>query len=80
MKDKIKQANKIRINKKINKNTTLKDILNKKGTEEILEKFNLPCIHCPMANQEIAFLKIGDVCMVYGIDAKKLLEELNKLK
>jgi len=63
---------------KINQDTTLKEILKIEGTEEILTKYNLPCLFCPMASFEIENLKIGDVCRVYGIDSKKLLKELNE--
>jgi len=69
-----------KINKKIvDENTTLKEIFNKKGAEKILEKFNFPCLHCPMASQEIDFLKLGDVCRTYGIDLEEVLKELRKL-
>lgn len=63
---------------KITKNTTIEKILQKDGAMEILIKYNLPCLSCPMAIFEIEKLKIGDVCKVYGIDAKGLLKELNK--
>jgi len=62
---------------KINQNTFLKDILKIEGVEEILIKYNLPCLFCPMASFEIENLKIGDICRIYGIDSKKLFEELN---
>lgn len=63
--------------KKITKETTIKDILQTKGNDKILEKFHLPCLHCPMAAQEIEKLKIGQVATAYGIDIKKLLKEIN---
>jgi len=28
---------------------------------------------------ELGFLKLGDICKTYGIDANKLIKELNKL-
>ena len=66
---------------KITKETTLAEILNYSNSREILAKYNLPCLTCPMAKFEIENLKIGDVCQLYGIDSKKLLKELNeKLK
>jgi len=64
--------------KKFTKNSSLSEILEKKGMEEILAKYNLPCLTCPMARFEIEGLKLGQVCETYGIDIKKLLEELNK--
>lgn len=63
---------------KIIKNTTIEKILQKEGAMEILAKYNLPCLSCPMAIFEIEKLKIGDVCKMYGIDADSLLKELNK--
>jgi len=65
--------------KKITKETTLKEILEIEGAKEILEKYNLPCLFCPMASFEIENLKIGDICRAYGINAKNLLKDLNSL-
>ena len=65
---------------KIDKNTTLEKILKIKGAEVVLEKYGLPCMHCPMAQTELPYLKLGDVCMNYGIDLEKVLKELGKLK
>lgn len=49
-----------------------------KNGEEILTKYNLPCLSCPMAALEIDKLEIGQVAEMYGIDADKLIKELNK--
>lgn len=65
--------------KTITKDTVLADVLNIDGAEEILHKFSLPCLHCPMAAQEIGILKLGDVAEQYGIDIDALLKELNTL-
>jgi len=65
---------------KITKDTTLAEILKLPGAEEILAKYNLPCLGCPMAKFEIENLKIGQVTKIYGIDIKNLLKELNSLK
>ncbi|MFC1663983.1 DUF1858 domain-containing protein [Patescibacteria group bacterium] len=64
---------------KVTSNTTLVEILKHPGAKKILAKHNFPCLECPMAKLEIESLEIGRVCKVYGIDFKKLLEELNKL-
>ena len=64
--------------RKITAKTTLKEILESPKSEEILTKYGVPCLSCPMAIFEIEKLKIGDVCKMYGIDAKSLLKELNK--
>lgn len=63
---------------KITKNTTLEKILDKKGSEEILIKNNVPCMSCPYAEMEIGKLKIGEVCKIYGLNLEKILKELNK--
>jgi hypothetical protein len=64
---------------KINKKTKIGKVLNLEKAQKILDKFNFPCIHCPMAKMEMETLEIGQVCEMYGIDCKKLIEELNKL-
>jgi len=62
---------------KITKDTTLVEILKYSASEEILAKYNVPCLGCPMAKFELENLKIGEVCKMYGIDAEKLIKELN---
>ena len=64
--------------KKITKNTTLKEILDVPGGDEILKKYNLPCLSCPFAAEESSDLKIGEVTKVYNIDFRNLIKELNK--
>ncbi len=68
------------MNRKFTKETILADILEMPGAKEILAKYKVPCLSCPMAQFEIQDLKIGDVCKMYGIDLKKLLADLNKTK
>jgi hybrid cluster-associated redox disulfide protein len=65
---------------KITQNTALAEILEKPELVEILAKYNLPCLNCPMAKFEIENLKIGEVCKMYGIDLGSLLKELNTQK
>lgn len=74
MKKTKKAKSKIR---KITKDTTLAEILKHPKAEEILAKYNVPCLHCPMATYEIGTLKIGEVAKQYNIDLKNLLKELN---
>ncbi len=64
---------------KINNNTTLSEIFEIKGSDKVLAKHKVPCLHCPMAQMEMGLLKIGDICKKYGIGSDKLLKELNKL-
>ena len=63
---------------KVTEKTVLAEILQKAGAEEILAKYELPCLSCPFAKMEMEQLKIGDLCQQYGIDCKSLLEDLNK--
>ncbi|MEK7541012.1 MAG: hypothetical protein AAB529_02115 [Patescibacteria group bacterium] len=63
---------------KITENSKLKDILEIKGAEEILAKYMVPCLSCPMAYLELEKLEIGVVGKMYGLETKKILDELNK--
>jgi hypothetical protein len=62
---------------KITEETTLSEIMDDPKFKGILAKYNFPCLSCPFAQYEVKGLKIGNVCKMYGIDAKKLLKELN---
>jgi hypothetical protein len=61
----------------VTKDTKLAEILKRPGAGRILEKFNTPCMHCPMAAYEMGTLKIGEVAKVYGLNLAGLLKELN---
>ena len=63
---------------KVTEKTVLEKVLKIKGADEVLEKFQTPCLHCPMAAYEMAQLTIGDITRTYGIDLKGLLKELNE--
>jgi len=63
---------------KINKETTLDELLKDPKMVEVLAKYNLPCLSCPFAKMEMENLKIGDVCKTYGVDCKNLIEDLSK--
>ena len=65
-------------NLKITAKTTLAKILEKKGSDKILAECGVPCVSCPMAKFEMDQLKIGEVCRIYGLDLKKILQKLNK--
>jgi hypothetical protein len=60
------------------KNSVLVNVLKHKGAEKILAKYKLPCLTCPLLKFEIGKLKLGKICENYGIDTKKVVEELNK--
>jgi hypothetical protein len=64
---------------KITEKTNLSEILKNPKLVEILEKYNFPCMSCPFAKMEIENLEIGRVCQLYGIDAKKVVKELNDI-
>jgi len=57
--------------------STLKDILSHKRAQEILEKFNVPCLGCAFAQMEMEKLTIGAICQMYDLDLKGILSELN---
>jgi len=58
----------------ITKDTIISDVLKMdKGTAPIFIKSGMHCLGCPSASGE----SIGDACKVHGIDADKLVKELN---
>lgn len=63
----------------VTKDTILGDILKIEGAREVLSKYKLPCLTCPMAALEMGKLKIGQVAEAYDIDLDSLLKELNRL-
>jgi len=65
---------------KITNKSTLKKILEINGADEILFKYSVPCMSCPMASFEIGELEIGQVCKMYGLPLKDILSELKDLK
>ena len=62
---------------KITSKTTLAKIIEQPKGGEILSKHGVPCMGCPMAQMEIDKLEIGKVCKMYGLPAKKIIDELN---
>ena len=64
---------------KINQNTTLEKVLEYKGSEKVLGKYNVPCLTCPFAKMEMGELKIGDICRNYNINMEELIKALNEL-
>lgn len=62
---------------KITSKTTLAKIMENKASQEVLAENGVPCLSCPMAQFEIDKLKIGEVCKMYGLNLKKILQELN---
>lgn len=62
----------------ITKDATLSEIIAINGSEKILTKHGVPCVTCPYAKMEMDKLKIGEICKMYGINIKGLLEDLNK--
>ncbi|MCU0653610.1 MAG: hypothetical protein MUD10_05125 [Candidatus Pacebacteria bacterium] len=57
--------------------STLAEVLEFSESEEILAKFDVPCLGCPMAKMEMQDLTLGRICAMYGIDQEKLLADLN---
>ena len=67
----------MRYMRKITAKTTLKKILENPKSEEILTKYGVPCVSCPMAAFELEELEIGKVARMYNLDLKSILKELN---
>lgn len=63
----------------IKEETVLSKILEIPGAEEILGKYNLPCLSCPMAGLEMQSLKIGEIAKIYNLDLENMLKDLNQL-
>ena len=62
---------------KYKKTDIICDILEQnKDAEEILLKFGLHCIYCPMAQME----SLEEACEVHGLDVQELLKILNAKK
>ena len=57
--------------------TTLQEALEFSGSEDILLKYKVPCLGCPMAKIEMSGLTLGEICANYRIDIKNLLIDLN---
>ncbi|MEM0231271.1 MAG: hypothetical protein QXW00_00625 [Candidatus Woesearchaeota archaeon] len=64
----------------INENSSLAEVLQIPGADEVLHKYSLPCMGCPLIGFEIGMLKLGEVCRTYGIDEKKVISEIRNLK
>jgi len=64
---------------KIIKDTKLSELLENPKVTKILAKYNLPCLSCPFAKQEMESLKLGDVCKMYDINLAALLKDLNSI-
>lgn len=64
---------------KITEKTKLSQIMGLPGAIEILAKYSLPCLHCPMASFEMGELEVGQVAEMYRIDLRGLLKELNEI-
>ena len=68
------------ITKKITKQTTLAEVLEVPGAEEVLAKHNVPCLTCPFAKMEMNNLKLESICKMYSINCPELVKELNEIK
>lgn len=67
------------MSKKITPKTTLLKILKIKEAAQVLEKYKVPCLFCPMAAMEMKNLKIGQVAEIYKLDLEGLIKEINEI-
>ncbi len=63
---------------KIDKNSTIEEILNHPKGREVLSKHQVPCLGCPMAALEVKDLQIGQVAEKYDLDLEAILQELEE--
>lgn len=63
---------------KITAATNLAEILDRPGAAEILARYQLPCLSCPLAAYEVGQLSLGQVAEKYGLPLSEILTELNK--
>jgi hypothetical protein len=62
----------------VTEETQMSEIMKHKEGLKVLDKYNVPCMSCPMASHEMQFnLRIKDIPVVYGIDKENLIKELN---
>jgi len=66
-------------NRQVDENWLLAEVLQIQGAAEVLNKYSLPCMGCPLMGFEVGMLRIGEVCRTYGIDSKKVIKDLNSL-
>lgn len=60
---------------KVTKDMIIADVLNMdRGTAPILMNAGMHCLGCPSSSGE----SIEDACAIHGIDADKLIDDLNK--
>jgi hypothetical protein len=62
----------------ITEKSTLKEVLDHEGLEEVLMESGFPCVSCPMMKMEMDQLEIGFVCDKYEIDKVQLIKKLNE--
>jgi len=62
----------------ITKKSKYGDVLKVSGSQDILSKYNVPCVSCPMAKMEMDSLTLEQIGAWYGIDIDSIIKELNK--
>ncbi|MEM2282317.1 MAG: hypothetical protein QXH26_02045 [Candidatus Hadarchaeales archaeon] len=62
----------------VTEETPLSELMENPKALAVLSKHGLPCLFCPAVGFEMGFLKVGQVAKAYGLDVKKLLEDLNR--
>ena len=62
--------------KKYTSKTKVSELTKDEKSLQILKKHKVPCISCPFGPMEMNILEIGKVSKIYGIDLKKLLEDI----
>ncbi len=65
--------------KKITAETILGELILEPKAAKMLTRYQLPCLSCPLAGQEMDRLTLGQVAERYGLPLEKMLKELQGL-
>ncbi|MBU0708181.1 DUF1858 domain-containing protein [Patescibacteria group bacterium] len=63
---------------KLTPETTLGEALKHPNAQELMLKYQFPCLTCPFAKIEADSLTLEHISQQYGIDLSSFLEEINR--
>ena len=63
---------------KITKESTLEEVLNHPKGQEVMAKYQVPCLGCPMAAMEMKELTMEQIAQNYDLDLEAILQDLNE--
>jgi len=62
---------------KVTEDSMLGRIIHDERIIPLLEKYNFPCVGCPLAQYELEKLKVVEIAKFYGINAEEMIKEIN---